>query len=144
MNKLIFILFLGALLISACEKSEVNENNESEVNTTLNTTLDDEDQNVNETTNSTGDNETYEVGKIGTCEESDDEKEYDTWGYVEINDSKEYLDECISDGYLREYYCDEIYPGNLKFELYKCEELCESGECVEIDEDEDNETNTTS
>jgi hypothetical protein len=145
MKKIVFLLLVLALTLSGCGERKISENNDSEINTSINTSLPDDELPLNESINSTADNETNEtVGVLGSCEDSDGGKEYDEWGYITINDTKEYLDACISDGFLREYYCGEDYPGNLEFEVYGCEELCSNGECIEIeDEPEDNETNAT-
>ena len=142
MKKIMFLLFTIVLVMSGCEDPGVTSNNNSEANLSINTSLPDDELPLNETTKSTEENET--VGVIGTCEDSDDGKEYDEWGYITINDSKEYVDACISDKFLREYYCGEDFPGNLEFEIYTCDEVCSDGECIEIESDpEDNETNAT-
>ncbi len=145
MKKIVFLFLALALTLSGCGESEVTPNNDPETNTSVNNSLPDDTIPINETTNSTEGNETNEtVGILGTCDDSDDGKEYDEWGYVTINDSKEYLDGCISDYILREYYCDVDFPGNLEFEIYNCDEVCSGGECIVIeDEPDDNETNAT-
>lgn len=140
MDKKEFILylfcFLTVLSISGCGAGDSFDiENESEV------ILDNETEtNTSQEENATEDNST---SVVGTCEDSDGGKVFDELGYVTINGSKTYLDSCISEFTLREYYCNDTYPGTVDFDVFGCFDICESGECIVIEDNETNSSNTS-
>jgi hypothetical protein len=138
----VFIILLLVLFISACSSEDVIEDNQTVNNSTNITqnetvTLSPEPDEVNET------EEIEPIIQVGTCHDSDDGKAYGLLGYVRLNNTGnlDYMDSCISDLNIREYYCDEDNPGNLAFEVHPCTDICENGVCTV--EDSDNETNST-
>jgi len=134
----VLLLLVFALLISGCGGLYLDEENES-IDIELNETNNTEDD-ITNSTQEDNSSESNSTGVVGTCEDSDGGKVFDTLGYVRINGSKTYLDSCISDFNLREYYCNDTYPGTVEFDVFGCFDICESGECIVI---EDNETNST-
>ncbi|MCD4759330.1 hypothetical protein K8R33_00395 [archaeon] len=88
-------------------------------------------------------NQTNQTIVIGSCIDSDGGKVYDVWGYVILNNTKEYVDACISDFNIREYYCDNATPGNVALEIHSCFDVCSGGECIVIETNTTNTTNTT-
>ncbi len=138
MKKSLIIIIILILVVSGCSNEEEDTNETNNTETPINTTP---SNSTNTTINETETNTT--TTQEASCKDSDDGKDYETWGYIKINGTKEYLDDCISDLRLREYYCNEEYPGNLAFEIYSCYDTCEDGECTVINTTETNLTNTT-
>ena len=127
------LIILLLLVIAGCSESDdVDENQtiNNSTNITQNDTVSDDLVNQNE-----GDNETEPIIQIGACHDSDGGKIYDELGYVRLNNSGnlDYMDSCISDRHLREYYCNEESPGTVTFEVYPCSpDICDGGVCVSI------------
>jgi len=145
MMKIVILFAFFILFISACNNDDIEDN------LSINNSLDNISDLVgnesldlgNNTINDSLDNQTNETYVEVSCIDSDSGKEYDSWGYIKINGSKEYLDDCISESFIREYYCDDEYPGNLAFEVYRCDDYCLYGECNTDEEDNETDTNTS-
>jgi len=137
LKKLLFIIFLVSILISGCEKSEIDE--ELPEKTGIVADANDTDQTLED--NETDTNETVTTTPT-SCTDSDDGKKYKELGYVLINGSKDYMDSCISELIIREYYCSETAPGKVTFDVHTCLDICEEGICT-ITPVETNSTNST-
>lgn len=141
----LFGLVLCFFLISFISGCDVGDGVEEVIDNESNNDLGGNLTDTNETsTNSTQEDNGTEGNSsvvVGTCTDSDGGKIFDTLGYIKINGSKTYLDSCISEFNLREYYCNDTYPGTVDFEVFGCFDICENGVCIVIETNTTNSTN---
>jgi hypothetical protein len=138
----VLVILVFASLISGCGGIYLEDEDNNSVDIELNTTNSTENDTIN-STQEENNSESNSTGVVGTCVDSDEGKIFDTVGYVRINGSKTYLDSCISEFTLREYYCNDTYPGTVEFDVFGCFDICENGACIVVEDNETNSSNTS-